>query len=278
MFYNKKMIVDFHTHIFSPQVKEERSRYAQAHPLFIELYSSPKAKMISVEELIHSMDDSGVDISVALNIDWREEEICRRTNDYILDAVSRYPGRLVGFCSAPPGRMVAEMERCAKAGARGMGELRLNGFNLEEVKEMGEAMQEKHLTLLLHSSEPVGHSYPGKEGTDLKDLYWLIQKLPELNIVCAHFGGGLPFYGLMPEVLSTLDHTFFDCAAYPYLYHPKVFQVVMDIVGEDKILFGSDYPLISQRRYISQIQSLSLPPEVQEKILGENANAILHCH
>jgi hypothetical protein len=173
--------------------------------------------------------------------------------------------------------MLAEMERCARAGAGGMGELRLDGFDLEEVWEMGKVMQERGLILLLHSSEPVGHSYPGKGGTSLKDLYWLIQKLPELTIVCAHFGGGLPFYGLMPEVLSSLNHTFFDCAAYPYLYHPRVFQVVMDIVGEGKILLGSDYPLISQRRYISQIQSSSLSPEVQRKILGENARAILHC-
>jgi hypothetical protein len=174
------------------------------------------------------------------------------------------------------------MERCAKAGARGMGELRLDEFDLKEVEEMGIAMQERNLILLLHSSEPVGHSYLGKQGTALKDLYRLIQKLPELTIVCAHFGGGLPFYGLMPEVLSTLTNTFFDCAASPYLYHPKVFQVTMDIVGEDKILFGSDYPLLLPRRYFSQIRSLNLSPDVQDKILGGNAEAILdhavlHC-
>src|SRR4030043_1651091 len=96
------MIIDFHTHIFPPWVKENRQDYLRDDPCFAQLYSSPKAKIATADEVIASMNQAGIDTSVILNIGWASQEICAETNDYILEAVARYPDRLVGFCTIQP--------------------------------------------------------------------------------------------------------------------------------------------------------------------------------
>jgi len=277
------VIIDFHTHIFSPWVRERRDEYIKRDPCFSLLYSQQKAKLATAEELIASMDEDGVDLSVVLNIGWASHELCVETNDYILNSISRYPDRLIGFCSVQPkagDAAIVELERCAKAGAGGIGEMRsdVQGFNLadkEMMKPLVDAVVEHNLILLTHSSEPVGHQYIGKGSITPDVIYFFILNFPDLKLVCAHWCGGLAFYALMPEVARALSNVFFDTAATVFLYQPQIFEEVSNIVGSDKILFGTDYPLIPQNRVMAQIQSLELTEEVKAKILGGNAQRLL---
>ncbi len=58
------MIIDFHTHIFSKKIRENREKYFIPEPAFKLLYTSPKSKLLGVSEIISSMDEQGVDKSV----------------------------------------------------------------------------------------------------------------------------------------------------------------------------------------------------------------------
>jgi len=197
--------------------------------------------------------------------------------------VSRYPRRLVGFCAVQPNSpkaAVAEIERCAKAGIRGVGEMRpdIQLFDLGDEMVMAplvEVLKERKLTLLLHSSEPLGHDYPGKGGITPDILYPFITGFPDLTIVCAHWGGGLPFYALMPEVKKAMGNVYFDSAASPFLYTPEVYRQVIKLVGADKVLFGSDYPLLAQRRLLDEIETLDMPEETKNLVLAGNALRLL---
>lgn len=276
------MIIDFHTHIFPPWINQQREEYAERDPCFSLLYSEPKAKLATAEELIASMDEAEVDLSVALNIGWVNHELCVETNNYILDSVARYPERLVGFCCIQPAAgdaAIIELERCAEAGARGIGEMRpdVQGFDFtgDTMKSLVDVALRHDLIFLTHSSEPVGHQYIGKGSITPDILYSFISSYPDLNIVCAHWGGGLPFYALMPEVAEALTNVFFDTAASIFLYRPQIFPRVSDIIGSNKILFGTDYPLISQSRIIAQIRYSGLPEEDKNDILGRNAQKLL---
>ena len=278
------MIIDFHTHIFPPWLRERRDEYIKADPCFSLLYSQPEARIATAEELLASMDEAGIGLSVVLNIGWVGQELCVKTNDYILDSVSRYPTRLVGFCAIQPragDAAVAELERCAKAGAKGIGELRsdVQGFDLTDeatMKPLVDAALQHDLIFLTHSSEPVGHEYPGKGSITPDILYSFIMTFPNLKLVCAHWGGGLPFYALMPEVAKALTNVFFDTAATVFLYKPEIFEQMSHIIGSDRILFGTDYPLMHQNRVIAQIQSSRLPEEDKARILGANAQELLY--
>jgi len=277
------VIIDFHTHVFPPDVKKNRNKYIECDPCFAILYSDPKAKIATADELIASMDEAGVDISVILNIGWTTHELCVETNDYIIDAVSRYPQRLAGFCAVQPNSpkaAVSEIERCAKAGIKGVGEMRpdIQLFDLGDemvMEPLAEVLKEHKLALLLHSSEPIGHDYPGK-GIMFPDvLYPFITSFPDLTIICAHWGGGLPFYALMPEVKKAMGNVYFDSAASPFLYTPGVYQQVIQLVGADKVLFGSDYPLLTQNRLLDEIEKLDMPEETKNLVLAGNALRLL---
>ena len=277
------MIIDFHTHIVPPWIKERRQEYLGRDPLFDHLYSNPKAKLATADDLIASMDEEGIDISVALNIGWISHELCQETNDYIMEAVSHYPKRLVGFCAIQPkagDAAIAELERCAKGGLRGIGELRpdVQGFDLGDEATMApivKAANRHGMILLTHSSEPVGHQYAGKGEVTPDILYRFIGRFPQIPFVCAHWGGGLPFYALMPEVASALQNVFFDTAATPFLYRPEIFRYIAEIAGVDKILFGTDYPLMPQNRVMKQLRSLDMGVDAEKLILGDNAKRLL---
>lgn len=277
------MIIDFHTHVFPPEIKKDRDKYIERDPCFAILYSEPDAKIATADELIASMDEAGVDVSVIANIGWTTHELCVETNDYILESISRYPQRLIGFGAVQPQSpegAVAEIERCAKAGIKGIGEMRpdIQLFDLTDefiMAPFAEALIKHKLILLTHASEPVGHSYPGKGGITPEVLYPFITAFPDLTIVCAHWGGGLPFYGLMPEVKEAMANVFFDTAASPFLYTPQVYNQVIQLVGADRIVFGSDYPLLAQGRLIDEIKALDLPEEIENLILSGNARRLL---
>ena len=276
------MIIDFHTHVFSPQIKKNRSKYIDSDPCFAILYSEKSTKLTTADELIDSMDKEGIDISVIVNIGWVTHELCVETNDYILESVARYPERLIGFCSVQPNSYeaaAAEIERCAKEGMKGVGEIRpdMQLFDLRDeiMVPIIEVLRKHKLILLTHASEPVGHNYPGKGVITPVMLYPFIASFPDLTVVCAHWGGGLPFYALMPEVKQAMRNVFFDTAASPYLYSPQVYNQVISLVGSDKILFGSDYPMMTQGRLLKEINSLDLPEETKSLILSGNARRLL---
>jgi predicted TIM-barrel fold metal-dependent hydrolase len=129
--------------------------------------------------------------------------------------------------------------------------------------------------VLTHASDPVGHSYPGKGNITPGLLYRFITNFPDLTLVCAHWGGGLPFYALMPEVAKALSNVYFDTAASPWLYRDEIFKHVVQILGPDKVLYGSDYPLMKQSKLVKSIRNLDLSEEAKRLILGGNAQRLL---
>jgi len=264
-------------------MREHREEYVGRDPLFARIYAKPNAKIASCEDLIAIMDEEGIDRSVILNATWSSLELCQETNDYIMESISRYPDRLVGFCSLPlkaEAAAIAELERCVRGRMRGIGELRPDFHGLERGDEavmdaVFEVAKRHRLILSVHASEPVGHEYVGKWKTTPDVLEKLIARLPDLTIVCAHWGGGLPFYALMPEVAEALKNVYFDSSASPYLYRPEIFRHVAEIVGVDKVLFGSDYPLMPPSRVIKQLLSLDMGKKAEASILGGNAIRLL---
>jgi predicted TIM-barrel fold metal-dependent hydrolase len=278
-----EMIIDFHTHVVPPAIKEKRDKYLGRDACFSLLYAEPKARLITAEELITAMDKYEIDKSVILNLGWTSHELCVETNDYILESIDRFPNRLIGFCAIQPlagDEAIIEMQRCARNGAKGIGEMRpdVQGFNFKDnsvMKPIIEAIIEHGLIFLTHTSEPVGHQYFGKGRITPEVIYPLIVNFPDLKLVCAHWGGGLPFYALMPEVGEALSNVYFDTAATPFLYKPQIFKQVADIIGSDKILFGSDYPLLSPKRIIDQLESAGFSRQDRVKILGGNAKRLL---
>lgn len=277
------MIIDFHTHIHPPWLRPRREEFLRRDATFGELFASPKARMATAERLIRRMDEDGVDVSVVMGIGWTDIDLARAANDYLVDAVTKHPDRLVGLACVNPGwgtAAVQEVRRCVDSGLRGIGELHphTQGYDLGDQETMAPLMEiasEHGLIVTTHSSEPVGHNYPGK-GTTYPEVLWrFIRNFSDVSIVCAHWGGGLPLYGLMPEVKDGLSRTYFDSAATTLLYDAQVFETVASIVGAERILMGSDYPLVRARKVIGQVESSALSQSEKDQIVGGNAKRLL---
>ena len=277
------MIIDFHTHIFPEQFRNHRGEIAARDKTFRTLFTSTNSRMASVEELIGAMDESGIDISVVMGMGWENMDVCKVSNDYIIEAVHKFPRRLKGFCSVSPnwgGKAIEEIHRCVDSGLTGVGELHPDsqGFDISDKKLMQPLIDEaRELTIpiVIHSSEPVGHDYPGKGRVTPDMLYKLALNFPDARLVFAHWGGGLPFYGLMPEVSELMKNVFFDTAASPFLYKEEIFRSVTDIIGYDKVVFGTDFPLVEQNRVIRQLMDACIPNEAKEAILYKNGLNVL---
>jgi len=173
-----------------------------------------------------------------------------------------------------------ELERCLSLGMRGVGELAFyrRGISPQEARRLSSLLAPlsgRGIPLLLHANEPVGHDYPGKSPEGLRSIYQLLLSLPDLTIILAHWGGGFFFYELMPEVARAARNVFYDTAASPFLYHPRIYGIATCIIGPERILFGSDYPLISPARYFEELKRSRLPVYVQAKIKGLNAKKLL---
>jgi len=275
-------IIDVHTHIFPPEVVAARETYMAADQWFAALYANPEARMATAQDLMDSMERAGVDRSVAFGFAFRDQGLCDHCNEYVLRVALDHPDRLIPFVVVNPcaGRKaVRALERALAGGARGVGELMPDGqgFALADAEDLAPILglaREAGVPVMVHVNELVGHHYPGKGGQGPVDAYRLACRFPDNTFILGHWGGGLPFYELMPEVRDALANVYYDSAASLYLYCDAIFAHVTS-VAPDKALFGSDYPLISQSRFLRRVRGAELPHNALERFLGANAADLL---
>ena len=277
-------VVDFHVHAFPPEVVAHREQFAARDAGFATLYASPRARIATGETVLAQMAEAGVSHSVLMGFGWADAGLCREHTAYLCELSRRYTDRLTAFAAAQPAdpNVAADLAEAAALGARGVGELmpHLQGYSLEAeaaTAAFAEAAVALDLVVVTHTSEPVGHVYPGKGDVHPRALLAFASRWPRLRLVAAHLGGGLPFYELMPEVAEATRNVWYDTAASPLLYSRSVYDRVVDIIGSRRLLYGSDFPLLGQARCIRRIRESGLGPGDLEWVLGENARALLGC-
>ena len=268
--------VDSHVHIFPPRMVAGREACLSRDERFAALYTDPRAKMATADEVVAEMDRTRVALSVVFGYPFPDQGLCREVNDYVLEAVEAWPGRLAGLACVAPGKpgAVSELERCLDAGLRGCGELapEATSEDIRALAEVAGTLRERDLPLLLHSNEPVGHVYQGKGGFGPSACVECALAYPGLRLVFAHMGGGTFLYESMPELRAALADVHYDTAAVPYLYDAGVYQAAVATAGVHKLLFGSDFALLSPARYLEGLRTLS--PDAQAAVCGGNARKV----
>ncbi len=283
-FKTSAMILDAHTHVCPPEIRERREAFFEGEASFRLLYRDPKARLVGMSALVSYLDEGGVDGACAFGFPWQSDDTTRLCNDYVLDGARRFPGRVIPFACVNPLRgtpAVAEAERCLAAGARGLGEIAVYGEALgDEVRAriapLAELCREAAVPLLLHVNEPVGHPYPGKSPIQLAQVYALVRDHPETAWILGHWGGGLFAYHLLRrEVDDVLRNVHWDTAAGPFLYKPFVYRHFIEIAGLEQLVFGSDYPLLGLDRYRRDMEEAGLSSTERSAILGGNLSRLL---
>ncbi len=250
-------IIDSHTHCYPAELAAAPRAWAEAHgePHWAELVAPLDRPSIqgwaTIEQTLAAMDAAGVAQSVLLGWYWENEATCRWQNEIIAEWVKSAPERFIGFAAIHPGgsaeSVIAQCEYALSLGLRGVGELHPGIQQFNSSSEGWQALADWCMAhdwpINLHATEAVGHEHPGSVPTPLNDFLRMAEARPELKLILAHWGGGLGFFELNPRLRKALKNVYYDTSATPLLYEPSIFRRMIEIIGKDKILFGSDYPL-----------------------------------
>jgi len=207
-------------------------------------------------------------------------------NDYVAGVVRKYPEQFIGFASVDPWKgaiAVRELERAVN-------ELGLRGLKLMPITQaffpndqrfypLWEKCAELGVPALFHTGQTgIGAGTPGGGGLKLKYsqplcLDDVAADFPNLTIIMAH-----PAVPWQVEQLSVALHkanVYIDLSGWsPKYFRPVLIQYANTIL-QDKVLFGSDYPLIQPDRWLEDFERLDIKEEVRRKILLENARKLL---
>lgn len=280
------MKIDMHVHVTPLEIINNYQHYAQKEAYFGLLANTPHNKFATAEQVVQEMKITGYDKSVIFGFSFADMGLCQYVNDYVIEAVKKYPDELIGFISVVPNhkQVCYEIERCYNKGLRGIGELFPAGQPFEITKKedillFAQCCENYNMPVIVHMNEPVGHYYEGKTSTSLKEIETFILNHPTLKVILAHFGGGIWQYELMKEVKSAFENVYYDNAASIFLYEPRIYQTIKAAGLMDKFFFGSDYPLLSPSRYEKSLLNSGLNQEDLDKLQGENAKRLLkNCH
>lgn len=277
-----KKKTDFHVHVTPPDIAANPGKYEYSEPYFYELSQSKHNKFAAAEDVIAALENAQFDHAVIFGFGFRDLGLCRYVNDYVIEKVKQYPGKLTGFIAVPPVGSVTEVQRCYDEGLRGIGELFVQDCDLESpAASFTSIIKEMNLPLIIHVNEPVGHYYAGKREISLNAVEKFVCANQGLKIILAHWGGGLFVYEAMPEIREKFRDVYYDTAATPFLYDSKIYNAAKALNLCDKILFGSDFPLLPQTRYMDAIHKSDLTEAEIDMIMSTNAQKLLsgvwHC-
>ena len=259
-------MIDGHCHLLPPELRVPGSP-AWRDPWFAVCHGGEHPHFASGEDVVRALDQVELQRAVVFGWPFADPGLLRYVNDYVAAEAARFVGRLIGFATINPleAGALPELRRCQGMGLVGVGELNCDaqGFALAwegGVRSVFMTCAEIGWPVLLHASEPVGHSYPGK-GTATPGRLWrllqpLLQEVQNLRLCLAHLGGGLPFYAHMPEVGDLCRRLWFDTAAIPFLYDAQALAVVQELLGPGRICFGSDFPLLRPTRYRAHLEAI----------------------
>jgi uncharacterized protein len=207
-------------------------------------------------------------------------------NEEVAEAAAAAPDVLIPFASIDPSRGVEGVREARRLiddyGVRGFKfHPNLQAFfpNDRMAYPLYEEIAAAGLPALFHTGHSgIGSGLPGGGGLRLKYsnpilLDDVAADLPELRIILAH-----PSFPWQEEALSVCMHkanVWIDLSGWSPKYFPPILIRYATTVLKHKVLFGSDYPLITPDRWLADFETLPIPDDVRPLILKENAAALL---
>lgn len=271
--------------------------------------NAPWPPMYDWDLRLEKMDAAGVDRALvsltapqanlgAAEHSLRAAQLC---NDDLAEKHARWPGRISFLAALPwqhPEAAVTELARAHDLGATGVTVLaNIEGASLVDphFSPIWEAIAERELPTLIHPTAPpgieelaahglhnaVGFHFDTTHALERLVAHGVFDRLPTLRVIGSHAGGFLPFVVGRIERYKTFstksprdypEQVFVDSLA----FSPEALDLTVKVMGEDNVLFGSDYPHNRDTdRMRGHLEDLDiLAPEVVAKIRGGNAQRI----
>jgi len=306
------MIVDVHVAGISRSLENrkltELVQKDKAMQFIQKLYGQKRATPPTIEDYVRAMKNLGVDKLIVHSVGYYPAT-CQALNNATKVLCEKFPEQLVGFATAPlayPKQSVHELNRAVK-------DLELRGLKIypkfqgvaldsEKMQPLYKEAERLGIPVLTHSDRYTG-SYTGSShmreidntACNTARLFRssILESTPRLTMILAHLGGGIMFYKddlyAMSRTFGESDETQYFDRLFDQFYYDlapanwwseRIVQMAIDIVGEDRLLFGTDFPLPDAMREVEKcikhVAAFNLPESTKRKILGENAKRLLN--
>lgn len=256
------MIIDFHTHCYPRPLAE---KVARTDP------SPWRLPVPTSDDLLAQMARAGVDLSVVLPVATRPDTV-RDTNQF---AQSVQCGRLLSFAAIHPDspNCLELLDEIAELGVKGVKfHPPFQHFSLDNPKyrPLYRKIGDLRLITVIHP----GRALPEKEHYCYPSTFsHVADDFQGAPVILAHMGGIL-IEKAETDLLSHLP-IYLDTALWPIFMSQERFLRLIDQVGPDRVLFGTDYPYAVSTDCVKHIQALPLSREEQAQILSGNALRLL---
>ena len=207
-------------------------------------------------------------------------------NEEVAQQCAEHADVLIPFASVDPSRGKAGVRLARRLvedyGVRGFKfHPSIQGFapNDRMAYPLYELIEGSGVPALFHSGQTgIGAGVPGGGGIRLKYSNPMLVDdvavdFPELRIILAH-----PSFPWQDEALAVATHkpyVYIDLSGWSPKYFPPQLVRYANSLLQDKVLFGSDYPVITPDRWLADFAKLDIKPEVRPKILKANAARLL---
>lgn len=280
-FPNSIVAIDTHIHISDEKALSfKKRRNAQ-----MEKHFGRERPAVSIDEMADMYRSKNMMAVLMNSIDRTVTGDTPLPNDYVAEIVHAHPDVFLGYGAIDPweGKFAEnEIRRCKELGLVGIGELNPARQNFKpsdhRFRNLWATASELNMIVLFHGGFAAsGAGTPGGMGVKLRysnPIYLddVAADFPELKIVCAH-----PSWPWEQEALAVAQHkgnVFLDLSGWaPKYFSAELVQHINSRIP-GKVLFGTDWPLISVERWVEEFEDLNLKPESRQKIMLENAKRL----
>jgi predicted TIM-barrel fold metal-dependent hydrolase len=266
-----------HRHRIIDAWAQHPTRRHLEHPMFESLRRWTRGALpqgeVPVSTTLATMDEAGVDISLLSA--WVGPHGDLISNDEVAGFVREAPGRLAGVGSVDisrPREAAREIRRCIRElGFKGIRVLPWL-WELPPTHARYYPVYAECCELGVPFCTQVGHSgplMPSEFGRPIPYIDQVAIDFPELAIVCGHIG--YPWTEEMIAVATKHPNVVIDTSAYTVKRYPPNLVAYMKAHGRDKVLFGSNWPMIAPRKALDGLTELGLSADVETAFLAANA-------
>jgi len=231
---------------------------------------------IPLDFTLGALEAAGVDR--ALVCAWYGPQGTLISNDQVAGFVRAKPDVLVGVASVDLTRPMAAVRELRRA-VRDLGLRALRVlpwmWNLPPNDRRFYPLYVECIELGIPFCLQVGHTgpmCPSEPGRPIPYLDDVALEFPELVIVGGHIG--YPWTEEMVSLATKYPNVYIDTSAYKPHRFPAALRVYMKGHGRRKVLFGSNFPMVTPRDCLAQVDELGLDEEARRLFLGENAQRV----
>lgn len=231
---------------------------------------------IPIESTIAAMDAGKVD--KALICAWSAPFGDLISNEEVAKHISQYPDRFIGIGCVPLNKPMKAIDTLKR-------QVEVNGFkglrivqwlwNLPATNAYYYPIFATCVDLDIPVCLQVGHTgplMPSELGKPIPYIDQIAIDFPDLKIVCGHIG--YPWTNEMIAVSTKHPNVFIDTSAYSTNRYPQELVQYLKTNGTKKILFGTNYPMITPKKALEHLDSLQLDKTTSQHFLSANAKEI----